>query len=73
MIKLNLHNAASVHSNGYKLIVITDDIDNLNTFHLLHNWWEIATSKLAAAELIKIHHAVITQQVLIAIFNKIKK
>ncbi|CAX32114.1 Hypothetical protein PMT_2595 [Prochlorococcus marinus str. MIT 9313] len=38
----------------------------------MHNLSKVA-AKLAAADLIKTYHAVITQQVLIAIFNKIKE
>ncbi|KZR65605.1 hypothetical protein [Prochlorococcus sp. MIT 1306] len=48
-------------------------INNLNDIGLLHDLSKVSAAKLAAAELIKIHRAVITQQVLIAIFNKIKK
>ena len=49
-------------------------INNLKAIGLLHDLSKVATAKLAAAELIEIHHAIITRQVLIAIFQKkIKK
>ena len=48
-------------------------IDNLKAIGLLHDLSKVSAAKLASAELIEIHQAVITQQVLIAIFNKIKK
>ena len=45
-------------------------INNLKAIGLLYDLSMVATAKLAAAELIEIHHAIITRQVLIAIFQK---